>query len=325
MTSKGPPNPDDYPTLDPTEVVDEITSEPFTITPDVATHLLVYNTINRDIAQADVDNFAYVMKHDKWDLNGEAIILSDENPPEVLDGQHRLYACEKAGKPFVTVVTRGIKKATFKTIDTGRKRSAADVITSHAKMTGDEMKYPKSLAAAAKMCIEYQRGIIRSKGGHSHNKITHDEVLEYTLTHPGLGVWLERARHKKTWFTSYCAGLVAVCYLGGKKYEMKAHAFMHGCITGENLAEGSPINALRDRLSKEKNMVKAERMALMIHSWNKHVKDEAITILKLPRGAEIPVIAGTEKEKKVTPKAGTPAAGTPAKRGPGRPKKTVTK
>lgn len=286
---------------------EEPTSSVFIITPDIAERLLEEGTnpLNRPVTDSVVEDYGMHMKKGQWKVNGQAIILSKEGL--LLDGQHRLWACYRvAKKPFKTLVTRGVDKETFATIDTGKKRSGSDALIIHGKLTGKPIRYTSQLAAAATICMQIQSGSIRNKGGHGKTNISRQDIIDYYEKYPDLLVWIERSRSKRTWATSYTAGLAAICYLTAKNgYEMKAMAFMHGFITGENLGGLSPIMALRNRLGTEKNMAKADRIALMIHALNKFIKDESLQIIKLHKNSEFPEIM--ESQRKLQKKEGKDA------------------
>lgn len=289
-------------------ISDVVYSEEELITPDIATVLLENNALNRPIADQHVSDLADQIKRGLWELNGEAIIISREGT--ILDGQHRLWACIEAKRPFQTLVTRGIDKDTFHTIDTGRKRSGGDVLTIHSKLSGEPIKYTQQVSAAITICLEYQRGVLKKKG-RGDAKISRADIVNFFQNNPDIEKWVIRSKVKKDWFGAYSASLAAVCFMGSKKYEMKAVEFMHGAITGEELGGRSPILALRTRFGVEKRMFKWERLALMIHAFNTHVDGKELTILKLPKG-DIPFIKGTEpKETKAKAKAKPKAPSKP--------------
>lgn len=273
-------------------------SEEIFVTPDLATLLLENNALNRPINDSHVIELADQMKRGLWELNGESIILSREGI--ILDGQHRLWACVESKKPFLTVVTRGVDKDTFHTIDTGRKRSGGDVLVIHSKLTGEPIRYAQQVSAAITICLEYQRGVLKQKG-RGDAKISRADVVKFYQDNPAIEQWVVRSKVKKDWSTAYSASIAAVCYIGSKKYEMKAVDFMYGFITGEELSGRSPILALRTRLGIEKRMFKWERLALMIHAFNAFIDNKELSILKLPKG-EIPLIKGTEPKEPTKPK-----------------------
>ena len=59
-------------------------------------------------------------------MTGDPIKFSSDG--RLLDGQHRLEACEIAGLPISTHVVFGVDPGAFTTIDTGRSRSASDAL-----------------------------------------------------------------------------------------------------------------------------------------------------------------------------------------------------
>jgi hypothetical protein len=270
-------------------ISDEEISNKFTITPEIAQILIEEgtNSLNRPVSDSTVDEYGEQMKKGKWRLNGEAIIISKDGL--LLDGQHRLWASFKTKKSFKTMVTRGVDKETFATIDTGKKRTGSDALIIHGKITGLPLKYTTNLSAAATICIEISRGTLLKRSSRAA-KITRQDIIDFVEKNRELSVWIDRSRTKKTWATGYSAGVAAICFIASKNgFEMKAMDFMHKFMTGENLDGRSPVMALRNRLGTEKRMMKAERLALMIHALNKFIDNEQLTVLKLPKG-EMPII-----------------------------------
>lgn len=258
------------------------------ITPDDAERILEGNTHNRPVKDSIVRTYADQMKRKLWQLNGEAIVI--DNTGRLMDGQHRLWACIESKTPFETVIVQGVAPETFATIDTGAKRSSADVLHI-AGIT----KNVTTVAAAAVICIEYRRGILRRRGnGKGGSPVTRPDVLDYVEKNPILQTWVERARGSSTWVTSYASQIAAVLSLGARRYPEQAEEFMHGWITGENLGSKSPILALRNRLGTEKRMAKSVRVALVIYAWNSHVDKKQLVILRTPKGEDL-IIRGTEK------------------------------
>jgi hypothetical protein len=98
------------------------------ITPEIATRLIEdsKDIRNRNVSDGHVKWLAEQMKTGKWVLNGEAIILDDEG--QIVDGQHRLWAVIESGTTIESLVTRGVDRKGFATIDTGNARTAANVL-----------------------------------------------------------------------------------------------------------------------------------------------------------------------------------------------------
>src|SRR5262249_25065213 len=117
-----------------------------TIHPIEATNFLEANPNNRKISQPHVQDLASQMRRGLWRLKGKKIIINwaGESPA----GQHRLWACVEAGGPFETVLVRGVDPNVFPTIDSGKKRSAADCLS----ISGIQQNY-NTVAAAATIVI----------------------------------------------------------------------------------------------------------------------------------------------------------------------------
>lgn len=98
------------------------------ITPETAGKILEgsQDIKNRNVSDSHVEWLAQQMKAGKWALNGEAIILDDEN--QVVDGQHRLWAVVNSGVTIESLVTRGVDRKGFSTIDTGSARTLGNVL-----------------------------------------------------------------------------------------------------------------------------------------------------------------------------------------------------
>ena len=92
------------------------------ITPSVASEMLVSNTRNRDIKRNRPVKLALI--NDEWILNGATIVFAEDGT--LLDGQHRLTYCVETGKPFDTIVVRGVPKRSQIATDTGIKRGVQD-------------------------------------------------------------------------------------------------------------------------------------------------------------------------------------------------------
>lgn len=98
-----------------------------TITPQKAARILERNMKNnRNVKQWQVAQLADVIKRGEWMLNGESIKIDTNG--DLQDGQHRLLACVKAGKPIETVVVEGVEPECYITQNTGTKQGLRDVL-----------------------------------------------------------------------------------------------------------------------------------------------------------------------------------------------------
>lgn len=93
------------------------------VSPEIARKWLFNNKVNRNICQSRVEAYAYDMKENKWQLNGEAIKIGLDG--SLKDGQHRLSAVIKANKSIPMLVIYGLTED-ITIQDRGRNRSVTD-------------------------------------------------------------------------------------------------------------------------------------------------------------------------------------------------------
>lgn len=103
------------------------TTSEILITPEMAMDILQTNSRNRKMDKELILVYADQMSRGLWKFNGESIIISDENV--LLDGQHRLGAIVKSGISQKCIIVRGISQSAFDTIDTGKTRTAGDILS----------------------------------------------------------------------------------------------------------------------------------------------------------------------------------------------------
>ena len=97
-----------------------------TITPARAAELLEANTTNRPLSRPVVRSFAEAMRRGEWMVTHQGIAF-DVNGV-LVDGQHRLAAIIEADRPVELTVFTEVGEGTFDVLDTGKRRTAADVL-----------------------------------------------------------------------------------------------------------------------------------------------------------------------------------------------------
>lgn len=256
-----------------------------TITPDDAARWLKSNTHNRRIRQAHVAFLAREIRAGQWKLNGQAIVISDDE--SILDGQHRLLAVIEAGVPIKTLVIYGITFEAFKTIDTGAVRTGADAIALwHPDCTrGDS----KAVASAVRWCKR-----IESKFSGMICKLSNTDVLEYVTAHKSMWRHVEvldgyphAARPCSLSFG------VALYEMGARKSEDMAEQFMRRLFTGEELHAKDPEYVVRSLLIKDAartaHYPQDVKMKMLVKAWNMRRRGrEANTINSVSLRADDP-------------------------------------
>jgi hypothetical protein len=246
-----------------------------TITPAMAQQLLDNNSKNRTVSDSQVTFYAKQMEKGKWQNNGTTISIADDGT--LLDGQHRLYACIRAKKPFETILVKGLNRDSFSTIDTGKVRSASDVLSIEG------FKYTGFLAAAIKNIIVWEEGYRKNHYFSKSNsrRVTNEEIKEYALSNKKNTEIILKAT--KWYFAQKLLGSSALGLLYYLFYRIDhelANDFFEQLNSGVDINANSPIRHLRDKLI-EMNMQKfiqhsqAYKMEYVILAWNKIRKNES--------------------------------------------------
>lgn len=95
------------------------------VTPICATRALAMNIGNRYIRKANIDYLCRVILCGEWrDDHTQGIAFSSS--ARLIDGQHRLMAIVRTGKPVIIRVDTGLNDVVQKHIDTGTSRALCD-------------------------------------------------------------------------------------------------------------------------------------------------------------------------------------------------------
>ena len=237
------------------------------ITPAIADKILTASrdqVKNRNVMDGHVEWLAAQMKAGKWRTNGEPIILDDEDL--LLDGQHRLYAVISAETTIDTLVTRGVDRSTFATIDTGMARTAGNVLA-----IAGEGNSP-ILAAALGWLHRYEMG--KMLAGVKSAGFTSMMGLAILKKHPGMresATWANGVRSNVFLAHVPPSALAFLHYIFSQHKPQKAQEFFDliGDIKSDN--PGTPTRVMRDWILKnERSRCPAttlEYLAIMVKAW----------------------------------------------------------
>jgi hypothetical protein len=245
------------------------------ITPSAAKSLLNENQTNRPISLGRIQHYANDMKAGNWKVNGEAIVFADTG--RLLNGQHRLRAVMMADVPVEMTVVRGVPEDTFSTFDTGRGRSAADVLYIEGVTTTPAMAM--TMASAAAFALSYKSGTpSRSQGSLKNKKnaqtFSHAEILAFVKKDKVLRASVEyiheMARH--THLILSASLLAWIRYETFKIDPIASEKFIHGLINGTDLKPGTAVHVVREDLIREKNLRRKlpwiDVVAGVVRAWN---------------------------------------------------------
>jgi hypothetical protein len=114
------------------------------------------------------------MRNNRYIENGESIVFDKDG--QLKDGQHRLKAILRTGLSYFIPIVRGVGKQSMATYDTGKNRSASDVLSLNNYL------YPNAVSVIIKSintyCIKQsQRGSSSASG--RKESLTNQQVLSY--------------------------------------------------------------------------------------------------------------------------------------------------
>lgn len=256
------------------------------ITPDAAKSYLMSNTRNRKVGGTNYGKIKASLLRGEWKLNGEAIKIAADGT--ILDGQHRLMACAETGVSFQTLIVTGLPREVQDTMDTGKSRTLADVLTLHGYKNGT------SLAAAVVGIIKSEKHSLKAaftSGGINASVITVKESLDRLEIEPTIQDTAILAQRLTKVGLQGRTGSVLHYILTNIDAD-DADYFFSTLRTGEGLTAGSPILALRNVLIANKASTKSIPQtliaALVIKAWNKYRDGEPVKLLKFTVGGANP-------------------------------------
>lgn len=221
------------------------------ITPEIAKHYLSYNTQNRKESGSSINFLTQQMKKGLFIENGESIVF-DKNM-KLTDGQHRLMAIIKSGKSYHIPVVKGVNIKSMATYDTGKNRTAADVLSING------FKNANLLSTFIKLINKYEKNNSKASKPLSYSRdeqLTNQQILNYCKENYD---WLYQIMLDVT--NIYVKSEIKVisnshlCYLaymiGGKTPDQSVYDFIKN-IYGLNRSQDTATSYLYSKLYKSK-------------------------------------------------------------------------
>lgn len=270
--------------------IPNITPRLVTITPEMAEEYLKKNTANRNVSATNLAMIKRALIHGEWLVNGEAIKISKAG--RVLDGQHRLYAIVETGIPMTTYIIEGLDDEAQFTMDTGKARKLADMLT----LRGE--KSATRLAAIVRRVHLYKEHGLRAASVSSYPLTVAECLAELDRTPRLREMVTDSSRIGRA--AKLPGSLVAVLQFAFEEIDEDDSAYFFNKLeTGENLSANDPIHVLRgqlDRLDSSHGTVnKTYLMALVIKAWNAFREGREISMLKFRPGGASPEAFPTPK------------------------------
>lgn len=260
------------------------------IDPARAEKILDTNTKNRKLSSGNVTKLAEQMTAGLWNFDGTPIRIDDKG--DLIDGQHRLWAVVESGITLPFLVVRGVDEKAMATMDTGKSRSFADILT----LEDRTLTSTNNLAAVAGVLYRWENGQRGSylRSGHGTNVfIAFPLLLEFFMANKTRIIQLTRlgeAHAKRTGVTTSAFALGMWVFEAIDKDD--SDFFFERLRDGVNLEDGSPILAFRNWMTKSYGMRPRPHLeysiALMIKAWNSYRSGDSMQLLAWRRGGANP-------------------------------------
>src|SRR6266576_4022844 len=257
-----------------------------TIEPVAATALLNANTKNRTLSEARVAAHVHTLTSGRFVLTNDAITIDTDGL--IVNGAHRLTACERTGIPITVLFLQGVPGSTRDVVDTGMKRTFSQAlgIRGDANVT--------NLGAVTVLHYLYVTGQLTPSGpvgrGPAREALSHDLLMDHLATHPELRYAVKDAS-TANWFLPNVkrssVGTFRAITHALDPYE--AGAFYDSLKSGEDLHPGMPVLTLRNFLMRaDRDTSRFVTLGVMIKAWNAHRKGAELRSVSLKRDEKFP-------------------------------------
>jgi len=263
------------------------------VSPEIAKNWLKFNTGNRKLDEKNLAKLSNQIKSNQFFENGESIVF-DRNQ-ELKNGQHRLKAISINTKSFWLVVVRGVEPTAMVTFDTGKTRSAGDVL----KLNG--FNQSTNIAILIQSINRYCFKKSKSGGGYrvDYTNMTNFEVLEY-------------AKHNYDWLIDIVnnthtimaktpikvitkSSLSLIIYMiGGETPSKECYQFAKHLVGAVKTESSAPLylyNKLYNSKINKEPLNFYYILGIAIKSWNYYIDgNPAIKSLRFLVDSELPTI-----------------------------------
>lgn len=257
-----------------------------TIDPLMATEMLPYNTKNRPLKKAWVEELARRINSGQWMRSTDMIAFSSQG--RLINGQNRLHAIVRAGKAADAWVWFGAPDNLFEILDQQKTRGVGDILSI------DGVPYYNFVAAAMQFVIQYESERKRVASGVK-NMSPLEIASEFHYRHKKMLDHVEITTTSKRYGRPSL--MLALKYLCAKQSPELAERFFAQVCTGIGLtSKSSGAYRAHQLLEDERGKSGDERMrswtmmALLIKCWNAERKELRMQSLRFGSEEQFPRI-----------------------------------
>lgn len=249
------------------------------VNPEYASLILERHAPNRPITKRMVRQYADDMASGRWVYNGQNLIFDKDG--YLIDGQHRLNAVVKSGATVEMGVTIGVDRATFDTIDTGRRRNNSDLMA----MLGSEAHRMASVIVRTAILLDRKDAL--------NSDVSRRDVVDYyTQWEDQVAAAAEYSRKHflRSVITPGALGTVMFMATRHGVYTVADfEAFVGPFLSGEGLVVGDPRHSLREwainqRIRKSR-VGPTQALWAVIRAWRVWTAGGTISVIRTPQDA----------------------------------------
>ncbi len=256
------------------------------ITPKEADRYLQTSERNRTINRARVLRYANDMRAGRWSA-ATMLIIDDQG--HMVDGHHRMSAVVEAGVPVEMCVLTGLPKRSVPYIDTGRPRSAGDMLAFVEGLDG--VGQLKNKAVLARIVLKVRSGNFGSMPGYDEiadfmlsNRATVDEAYSFYSALKPLGGSLGTG----------AAAFLIIDKIGVGNAVFSR--FSEQVATGEMIKSGMPTFALRNAIfangkTGRGGTRQVDDVYYVLKAWKCFVEGTATQFLRRPKVVQMSDLA----------------------------------
>lgn len=270
------------------------------ITPAIAEAFLNTMGHNRKLSTRNVTNLAEQMRDGLWKYDGSPIRFNEEG--QLIDGQHRMWALIEAEYSAEFLVLTGIEQAAMATMDTGKRRTFADVLS----LEDGDIPQVTSVAGAVQVVYRWEqgdRGSALVSGGGTH-PVPNAVLLDFfRANRPRLVDVTRQGNTTSKRVRGLGQSTLALGYWVFDAIDAAdAEYFFDHLASGAGLPEGDAILALRNYLIRATHGVDIRTklpvdlgVALLIKAWNNYREGNPVRTITFRRGGANPEAFPTPK------------------------------
>jgi len=237
---------------------------------------------NRNLNEDRVYHFVDVIKSGDWKDSNDMVCIDEEGI--LINGYHRLTAIKKSEIPIWVTLKKGMDRDSFKEMDTGKKRSPADMLTIKGR------KHSSTLARALKLYYLHElKGVkVFENSMEMHHIISNIEIDRLDDEHPRLPDSITYVKSLTQLVRLLPAGFLSFAhyYLVNKHDWSTVNKYFDGLARDGDIERVSPVYLLRNRLIEDQLCIGSWRLelkhkiALFIKCWNYTLEGTDIKILR---------------------------------------------